>query len=266
MMMMMMKTKFFAFLSFICVLAFSHAAEVTSNEVLFVDQKGNVSRPETLATTADMAANKAALITAKEKAAAAEAAARAGTNMVAGIIADIGRNELTIYRYGYTDGLSAAVAIDPDAKLLAHEFDPLNEINENGLAAFSLSYALKNSAPVDAQPIIRWSATVGVKNETSTRTRADYVALDPAQVEPVTRLDGEYVDSSGLVYPYTYGVKFYAPQDDKGFFLVDLTPDDAAGDGSAIDLPNGVKGGVTARVPFGNSVLVIEGGVVVGVE
>ena len=261
-----MKTQFFAFLSFGCVLALANAAEETSNEVLFIDQNGNVSRPETLATTADMAANKAALLSADEKAAAAESAARAGTNMVAGIIADIGRNELTIYRWGYTDGLSAAVAIDPDAELLIHDFDPLNEVTDNGLAAFSLSYALKNSAPVDVQPIIRWSATVEVKSETSTRTRADYVALDPAQVEPATRLDGEYVDASGKVYPYTYGVKFYAPQDDKGFFLVELTPDDAAGDGSAIDLPNGVKGGVTARVPFGDSVLVIEGGVIVGVE
>jgi hypothetical protein len=43
-------------------------------------------------------------------------------------------------------------------------------------------------------------------------------------------------------------------------------PDDAAGDGATFELPNGVTGGLTARIPFGNFTLVIEGGICVGVE
>ena len=74
-----MKTQFFAFLSFavgVSILATTTLGSVATNKVLMVDEKGNVNEPAALATTADMAANKAALITAEEKAAAAEFAAR----------------------------------------------------------------------------------------------------------------------------------------------------------------------------------------------
>jgi hypothetical protein len=232
-------------------------AEVTTNEVLFVDQRGNVSRPETLATTADMAANKAALITAEEKATAAEAAAKAGTNLVSGIIADIGRNELVVYREGYTDGFSAAVVLDPDAKLLTTEFEILDETSGD-LAAFYLKYALKNSQAADVQPIVKWRSALA--------SGIDYEPLPSTQVEPFRRLNETYTDTNGVVYPYVYEVKCFAPAREQGFFVVVLMPDDAAGDGATFELPNGVTGGLTARIPFGNFTLVIEGGICVGVE
>lgn len=250
-----MKTQLFAFLSFAVFAAFG----TTTNKVLMVDEQGNINEPAALATTADMAANKAALITAEEKAAAAEKAAKAGTNLVSDIVADIGRNELVVYRYGYTDGFSAAVVLDPDAKLLSTDFEILDETDGAGRGAFTIKYALKNSSAVDTQPIIKW------RNALNGGT--DFEALPTAQIEPNTRLDETYTHAeTGEVYPYVYRVKFYAPADDKGFFLVTLIADDAAGDGSVFDLPNGIKNGSTARVPFGESVLVIEGGIVVGVE
>jgi hypothetical protein len=250
-----MKSQVFAFL--ILVILGAGAAEVTTNEVLFVDHKGNVSRPETLATTADMAANKAALITAEEKAAAAEAAARAGTNLVADIVADIGRNELVVYRYGYTDGFSAAVVLDPDAKLLTSSFEVLDEMSGD-LAAFRLRYAVRNSSAVDIQPVIKWRSSLD--------KGVDFEALPTSQVEPMRRLDETYTAEDGVVYPFVYEVKFYAPATSAGFFVVVLIPDDAVGDGLTFDLPNGVTGGVSARVRFGDSVLVVVGGIVVGVE
>ena len=257
-----MKTQFFAFLSFavgVSILATTTLGSVATNKVLMVDEKGNVNEPAALATTADMAANKAALITAEEKAAAAEFAVRAGTNLVADIIADIGRNELVVYRYGFTDGFSAAVVLDPDAKILSTDFEILNEKDGPGRTAFVIKYALKNSSAVDTQPIVKWRQALD--------DGKDFEALDAAQVEPVQRLTGEtYTDGEGVIYPYVYKVKFFAPADKQGFFVVTLIPDDAAGDGTAIDLPNGVTGGVTAKIPFGNSILEIVGGIIVGVS
>ena len=250
----MMKTQLFAFLSLVVVSIFA----TTTNEVLFVNEKGEVNRPETLATTADMAANATAILTAEQKAAAAEAAAREGTNLVQDIIRDITANELVVYRFGYTDAFGVLVVIDPDAKLIITEFEILNEVDEEGRNAFRLTYALKNSRSVDVKPEVKWHSSVSAGRDA-------FAALPPEQVgEPVA--GGAYTDKEGVVFNYTYTIKFYAHTDKSGFFIVNLTADDAAGDGLAFDLPNGVTGGFTGDIYFGNTLLNFKGGVLMGVK
>ena len=240
------------------VLYFAAFGEVTTNEVLFVDQAGNVNRPETLATTADMAANATAILTAEQKAAAAEAAAREGTNLVQDIIRDITANELVVYRFGYTDAFGALVVIDPDAKLVITAFEILDEMDADGRTAFRLTYALKNSQSVAVKPEVKWGASLEGGRES-------FATLPPEQVgEPVA--GGSYTDKDGIEYGYTYTVKFYAPTDKSGFYVVNLTADDAAGDGMAFDLPNGVTGGYTGDVAFGSKILEFKGGVLMGVK
>lgn len=238
------------------ILALILAAAVTTNKVLMVNQEGQVNTPAALATTADMAAIKAATLTAEEKAAAAEAAAKAGTNMVAGIVADIGRNELVIYRYGYTDGLSAAQVLDADAKLVTSAFKPLNEQNAAGLSAFSVQYALKNSTEFSGQPIIRWRGALD--------DGTDFEPIDAANIEPVERIE-PYTDGKGIVYQWHYKTKFFDQAAKSGFYLVTLLPDDSAGDGMAMELPNGVAGGATTTFEWDGHRLDIVGGVIVGV-
>jgi hypothetical protein len=246
----------FLVMALVCLKA--NAAEVATNDVLTVNQKGETSHPTALATTADMAAIKAAAITAEEKASAAEAAARHGTNLVKDVIADIGRNELVIYRYGYTDGISAAQVLDPDAQLIISDFSPLDEQNAGGLQAFEIEYALKNSTEYQGQPIIRWRGALNKGDEIT--------PIEAANVEPVTRLDPPYTDAAGIVYPYRYKTKFFDAAADQGFYSVILIPDDTAGDGAAMELPNGVKGGLTMKVNWGGYELEITGGIVTGVK
>lgn len=246
----------FLVMAIVCLKA--NAAEVATNDVLTVNQKGETSHPTALANTADMAALKAATITAEEKAQAASAAARHGTNMMWNIAADIGRNELVIYSYGYTDGFSAAFTFDPDAKIISHDFHPLNEINDAGLLAFKLGYALKNSTAFQGQPIIRWKSALD--------DGKDYVLVDEANIEPAIKLPEEYIDADGIVYQHKYEVRFWNKQEEKGFFKVVLLDDDAAGDGMVMELPNGIKGGFTGSFVWGQYRLEIVGGVVVGVS
>ena len=246
----------FLVMALVCLKA--NAAEVATNDVLTVNQKGETSHPTALATTADMAAIKAATITAEEKAHAAANAARHGTNLISDIVADIGRNELVIYTYGYTDGISAAFTFDPDAKIIFHEFRPLNERNDDGLLAFKLGYALKNSTAFQGQPIIRWKSALD--------DGKDYVLVDEANIEPAIKLPEEYIDADGIVYQHKYEVRFFNKHETQGFYKVVLLPDDAAGDGMVMELPNGIKGGFTGSFIWGQYKLEIVGGVIVGVS
>ena len=246
-----------ALLSSLFPLPFSLFANTVSNKVLWVNQQGEINEPAALATTADMAAIKAATVTAEQKAAAAASAAAHGTNLISDIVADIGRKELVIYRYGYTDGISAAFVLDPDAKLVINEFKPLAEVNDAGLSAFTISYALKNSTEFKGQPIIRWKSQL--------KSGAEFEPIEESNIEPVSRTS-PFTDAAGTEYQWGYSTKFYDRADQKGFYIVNLLADDAAGDGMAMDLPNGVTGGVTADVVWGEHKLKIVGGVIVGVE
>ena len=250
-----MKTQFFGFLSFVVVSVFA----TTTNEVLFVDQDGNVSRPEVLATEAQLAANAAAILTAEQKAAAAQAAAREGTNLIQDVIRDITANELVVYRHGYTDAFGVVVVIDPDAKLVICEFKPLDEVDSAGRHVFHLRYALQNSRSVDAKPEVRWHSSIEGGRES-------FSALPSDQVQSPVSAGSWENPTTGEIYPYSYTIRFSAPTDKTGFFVVNLTADDASGDGWTFDLPNGVTGGFSGDVPFGSMVLSFKGGLLMEVR
>ena len=254
-----MKTQFFVFLSFALFCAVAYAQSATTNEVLCVDQEGNVSRPEVLATEAQLAANAAAILTAEQKAAAAQAAAREGTNLIQDVIRDITANELVVYRHGYTDTFGVVVVIDPDAKLVICEFKPLDEVDSAGRHVFHLRYALQNSRSVDAKPEVRWHSSIEGGRES-------FSALPSDQVQSPVSAGSWENPTTGEVYPYSYTIRFSAPTDKSGFFVVNLTADDASGDGWTLDLPNGVTGGFTGDVPFGSMVLSFKGGLLMEVR
>ena len=242
-----MKTQLFAFLSFVGVAVFA----TTTNEVLFVNEKDEVNRPGVLATTAQMAANKAAILTAEQKAEAAEAAAREGTNLIQDVIRDITSNELKVWRFGYTDAFGVAVVLDPTAQLHISAFDPLDERDSAGRQGFYMEYQLHNSQPVATKPAVKWGSTIAGGTAAFDALPADQV-MEPISMGVVTDKDGKEW--------YKYKLTFYAPQGTMGFYIIDLTPDDAAGNGWTFDLPNGIKGGRNGKFMFGTVELEFVGG------
>lgn len=228
------------------------AQSVTTNEVLYVNEKGEVNRPETLATTAQMAANEAALLTAEQKAEAAAAAAKEGTNLVQDIIRDITANELVIYRQGYTDAFGVAVTLDPGAELYISDFKVLDTTDSGGRSGFKMVYRLHNTQQITTKPTVKWGTSLAGGRES-------FAALPEAQVvEPVAR--GLVTDGDGKDW-WEFELTFYAPQGTSGFYVINMTTDDAAGDGWTIDLPNGVKNGRTGTFQFGSETLEFVGGI-----
>ena len=99
--------------------------------------------------------------------------------------------------------------------------------------------------------MVKWNTTI----KGGTKVLGE---LPEAQVgEPVSK--GTVTDENGKMW-YEYSLTFYADQSQTGFFIIDLTADDAAGDGWVFDLPNGVKGGRTGTFKFGSDTLEFVGG------
>ena len=177
--------------------------------------------------------------------------------MIQDVIRDITANELVVYRFGYTDAFGVLVVIDPDAKFVITEFDVLDETDAAGRTAFRLTYALKNSQSVATKPEVKWHSSIEGGTSNFQPLPADQVG------EPVA--GGSWTDGAGLVYDYTYTIKFFAPQGKNGFYIVNLTADDAAGDGWAFDMPNGATGGYSGDIAFGDAILTFKGGLLMGV-
>ena len=100
--------------------------------------------------------------------------------------------------------------------------------------------------------------------------RSSSASHSPLKPSGVTLTDFHLIplrvtDGAGLVYDYTYTIKFFAPQGKNGFYIVNLTADDAAGDGWAFDMPNGATGGYSGDIAFGDAILTFKGGLLMGV-
>ena len=155
-------------------------------------------------------------------------------------------------------------ADSPDARKITAE----TQLNED----------LFVGGPADTVLYARWkkpasAEETGKKNSLRTQKRAIAVLLVLSTVLAVTlgvvSVISDiytYPDKDGIEYGFSYTVKFYAPTGKSGFYVVNLTADDAAGDGQTFDLPNGVTGGYTGEIYCGGVTLIFEGGILMGVK
>ena len=242
-------------MSFALLLA---AAVTVSNKVVFVDQENKINATEVVASVADMTSNRTAIAIAQAAADTAETAARKAQSMIDTTVSSIVANELVIYRQGFTDSLGVMVVLPPGTKCCVTSFKPNIATDGKGNVQHELVYATTADASA-VPPEIKHASTLAGPGQTT-----EFKVLD-VDIDK-TNLSTSFEDKNGTVYDYMYSLKFWMPEDKKGFYIVYLDADAASGDGMTFDISGGITGGYTGEVVVGADKLSFKGGFLMEVK
>lgn len=253
------------FLCFCALMAPAAETANVTNTVMMVDQNGkmNVSG---VASVADVATNAANVQIAIAKAEAAEETAEKYKDATDTLVEAQMQNNAVIYRRGFTDSFEGLVTFGADDKLAIVAFE------KRGITGGILSAYLEYVCTADVKTV---KPTVRI-SDTCT-AREDFLVADDATVSTPVYHEGErtypFTDDDGNVSTITfagyYSVELNTPvegEEDDYFYYVQLSGDTPSGDGSTLDIGNGVTGGVSAEVVWGDKKLTFVGGVLVGVS
>jgi hypothetical protein len=232
------------------------AAPNVTNTVMMVDQRGNLN-VEGVASVADVATNAVKVQIAEAKAEAAQNTARGVTNALQAVAENIMSNNVVIYRSGFSDSFSALVTITDD----------------DVLAIVEARWIEKTSARIVVEVDYVSTADLGtvkpiVFHRNTLSALTDFAELDDANVsQPVYHAEQRTYDGQTFAGYYTVTATIPNPSGTSFYFLwIKAEADTPSGDGTTLDLPNGVTGGVTGDFVWGDKVLHFRGGVLRGVE
>lgn len=244
---------------FILAIAFAGvvAAANVTNTVIMVDQRGKMN-VEGVASVADVATNAVKATIAEAKAEAAQNTARGVTNALQAVAENIMSNNVVIYRSGFSDSFAALVIFTDD----------------DILAITEARWIQKTAAQIVVEVDYVTTANIGLvkpavmHHNTLSGGRADFEELDSANVTTPVYHQGErtYGGQTFAGY-YTITATIPNPAGTSSYFLwIRAEGDLPSGDGTTLDLPNGVTGGVTGDYTWGDKVLTFRGGVLTGVR
>lgn len=239
----------------LALMGLSALAQVTSNKVVMVSEAGEINAPEVLATTAQLATNEVQVIAAAKAAEVAEKTAIDATNTVQDVVLAIIENNVVVYRSGITDSFGVVVSISDSCKCFVSKFTPGTPNGDT--TTHTLRYGLTEDIGA-IKPKIR--------AKDSLDAFSDVAPLDDASVSDPVAVQDSYIDEDNNEYKYFYEVQITVPTKSAYFFRVVVEADTPSGDGYTFDIKNGVSGGVTANVVFGEHTLVYRGGLLVEVQ
>lgn len=228
--------------------------------VLMVNDKGELNSTNAVATQADLAAVAAS----NQLVAAEQNAVRAGYDQAIDLLSAVATNMAAGTPIAfYTVELSSfdgAVAFDEaTAKVKVCAFTDQNETDTiNGVAC--RKWRIRFAFTENLQNVIPLVGYAQVLDGTA-RDNWEYLAEDFVST-PVEE-SGTYTDSDGNEYDHLYYVDVWMPSENSGFSFIRVPNDAAVADGAVIDLPNGVKGGVSTEVIWGTKTLTFKGGLLV---
>lgn len=224
--------------------------------VVTVDQLGRLNVAG-IASVTDVATNAVKVQIAEAKADAAASTAQSVTNALNGIVQNIMENNMVIYRYGYTDSFSSLVIITDDDKLWITDFQ--HEIDGTTLTAHLKYVCTANIGAV--KPIVYANSQLDVGKE-------NFPIVEDANVTaPVYH--AEQITFKEATYDGWYEITVTIPNLTDGkqyFFWIKVAPDVPSGDGMSLELPNGVTGGQSTTVVWGDKRLTFYKGMLVGVQ
>lgn len=229
----------------------ARAADLT-NTVVTVDQRGNLN-VEGVASVADVATNAVKATIAEQKAAAAQQTARGVTNAINAVVENIMSNNVVIYRCGFSDSFAALVIVTE------------NDV----LATTEARWVEVTAARIVVEVEYVCTADIGIVkpivfvHNTIDGGRTDFDALADANVTTPVYHQGErtYGGQTFAGY-YTITATIPNPSGTLSYFLwIKVDADMPSGDGTTLDLPNGVTGGFTGEYTWGDKTLIFVGGV-----
>ena len=236
--------------------ALSGSASMT-NRVLFVDQDGNVSSTNALATQAELAAvAESNAIVRAEQAAAADGYSTA--TQLLSLAASSIISTPVVYMSPEVVGFEAAVTFRDDSKVYVTGISIGEE--SGGFLPVTLDFAFQESLQ-SVKPNVEYISSL---DGGTTRGEWDFVA-DAYVSDPVAKT-GTYTDSGGNAYANLYSITARVPSGlGSGFFGIWIPNDAASSDGSVMDMP-GIAGGYTGTQNWGGHRLSFKGGYLVGVD
>lgn len=229
----------------------------TTNTVLMVDQHGDLN-VEGVASVADVAANAVKVQIAEAKAEAAQTTARGVTNAINAVVENIMSNNVVIYRSGFSDSFAALVVFTED----------------DILAITEARWIERTAAQIVVEVDYVSTADMGVikpavlHRNTLDGGRANFEELAEANVTaPVYHAGERIYGGQTFAGYYTIRATIPNPSGTSSYFLwIKADADAPSGDGTTLDLPNGVTGGVSGEYAWGDKVLTFRGGVLMGVR
>lgn len=240
----------------VCVAEADTEGRAREKTVVTVDQLGHLNVAG-IASVTDVATNAVKVQIAEAKADAAASTAQGVTNALNGIVQSIMENNTVIYRYGYTDSFSSLVIITDSDKLLITDF-------QHSIAGTTLTAHLKYVCTVNVgavKPIVYANSELDGGKENFPIVDDANVTTPVYHPEPIDVGDGHYDGwyEITVTIPNLTDTRQY-------FFWIKIDPDTPSGDGMSLELPNGVVGGYTGAVIWGNKRLSFLKGMLTGVQ
>ena len=241
--------------SLLCLNSFGYNV---TNTVVTVDQNGQLN-VEGIASVQDVATNAAKAAVAEQKAVIAYQASVATSNSIQTVVVNLMANNEVIYRSGLSDSFAPLVIFVEGVDKFA-----ISEVkfqNTSSTVSANIKY-------VCTQNIGMNKPTVMHRAQLSGGPRTDFLELPAANVSQPVFHSGSYTFMNDTFSGYyEIDVTVPNPVSTASYFMwIKVELDSPSGDGSTLDLPNGVTGGVTGTVTWGDKELTFKGGMLMSVQ
>ena len=240
------------YLLFAAATAAAVAAPNITNTVMMVDQRGNLN-VEGVASVEDVATNSVKVHIAEAKAEVAQKTAQGVTSAIGTVVENIMSNNVVVYRSGFSDSFAALVVFTEDDILAIVEARWIERTD----ARIVVEVDYVSTADLGAvKPAV-------LHHNTLDGGRANFDELPESNVTaPVYHAEERTFNGQTFAGYYTITATIPNPSGTSSYFLwIKADADAPSGDGTTLDLPNGVTGGISGEYVWGDKVLTFRGGV-----